>query len=109
MRQRGSACNDAYLNVQLWDGGPLGVVLDGITQPWVVELVQNIHHLKVCLAGVEERENLVTETTLRLLTRALNEHYDLVVLDNSLNHLLHRYIDSLASSKFDLLLGGTLY
>ena len=42
------AADELAAHKDLGDGGPLRVVLDRVPQPWVVHLIQNVHHLVLC-------------------------------------------------------------
>ncbi len=71
------APNKLSLYVQLRDGGPLGVGLDGLPQTGVVHIVEYVDDLKVGLVLIQELQHLEGEATLRLDAGALDEGNDL--------------------------------
>lgn len=68
-----SATHKLTTNVQLGDGGPLAVVLDGLPQAWVVLLIKHIHNLVLGLDLVQDGQHLVAEAAGGLGAGALDK------------------------------------
>ena len=61
----------------LRNGWPLAVSLDSFPYPWVVLLIQHIHHLIVCSGLIQQGKHLEREAALGLCSGTLDERYNL--------------------------------
>src|SRR5262252_665260 len=80
------AADELAVDVELRDGGPVGIFLDALADALVLEDVDGLE--VVDAAGVEDLDGAAREAAHRELRRALHEEHDPVVLDEVVDALL---------------------